>query len=148
MVDFRSPVTPHTGYATSRSLFDQARQGMGPIISRVNGFMNWLGSDVVPDVMVEAMEPTMDLSDHYAPKDTMTMVNSRYNEKRGRNGSESVEFGYNRNGEAPYTIFVHESPQVYHAPPTQHKFLQRALDEETPELIGRIAAGIKRRARM
>jgi hypothetical protein len=137
---------PHQGYAQGRTLFDQARSGLNPILDRVNGMIDWVAQEVLPEVMVEAIEPTMALSDHYAPKDSHNMVNSRYNEVRGqRSGEPHVEVGYNRNGEAPYTIFVHEMPQYYHAPPTQYKFLQRALDEESPEILGRIAAGMKRK---
>lgn len=136
---------PRGNTAAGRSLWEQARRGLEPILSNLNGFVNWLGDEVTPEVMLEAVEETMELSDHYAPKDTGTMVNSRYQEVKRRGGVTSIELGYNRYGEAPYTIFVHEMPQFYHDPPTQYKFLQRALDEQTPELIGRIAAGIKRK---
>jgi hypothetical protein len=135
---------PHQGYAKGRTLFDQARNGLNPILDNLNHLVDWVRSDVLPEVMKEAIDPTMDLSDHYAPKDTRTMVNSRYNEVRGR-ANPHVEVGYNRNGEAPYTIFVHEMPQFYHEPPTQSKFLQRAIDEDGPEILGRIAIGMKKR---
>jgi hypothetical protein len=142
---FRSSVSPHSGYARGRSLTDQARHGMQGVLGNLDKWINWVGRDVLPEVMLEAVKPAMDKSDHYAPKDTRTMVNSRYNEIRGRGDNVHVELGYNRNGEAPYTIFVHEMPQFYHEPPTQSKFLQRALDEETPEILGRIASGMKAR---
>lgn len=138
---------PRTNTPSGRALHVEATRGMNEVLRNFQNFVDWLQLDVVPEVLQEALGPTMDLSDHYAPKDTHRMVNSRYNEVRtARNGQVRVEVGYNRNGEAPYTIFVHEMPQFYHAPPTQYKFLQRALDEDTPEIIGRIAANIKRRA--
>lgn len=137
---------PRTSTTAGRSLYAQANAGMNEIVQNFNKFCDWLKLDITPEVMVEALEPTMQLSDHYAPKDTHTMVNSRYNEVRKRGDGLRAEVGYNKNGQAPYTIFVHEMPQFYHEPPTQYKFLQRALDEDMPEIVGRVAAGIKRRS--
>lgn len=137
---------PRTNTSSGRALWQQAKSGMDQITSNFDKFCDWLSLEVVPEVLVEALEPTMELSDHYAPKDTMKMVNSRYNEVRRRGGSYRAEVGYNKDGSAPYTIFVHEMPQFYHAPPTQSKFLQRALDEDMPEIIGRLAKGLKERA--
>lgn len=145
----RAPIhvgLPRTNYASGRALWQQAQKGMNQVLKNFSNLMEWLQMDVTPEVIREALEPTMDLSDHYAPKDTHRMVNSRYNKVRAsRGGQTRVEVGYNRNGEAPYTIFVHEMPQFYHAPPTQYKFLQRALEEDTPEIVGRIAKGYKQR---
>lgn len=138
---------PRGGTAGGRALWQQAQVGIAQVQANFSRFCDWLNLEVTPEAMVEALEPTMDLSDHYAPKDTHTMVNSRYNEvRKSRGGVVRATVGYNRHGEAPYTIFVHEMPQFYHDPPTQAKFLERALDEETPEIIGRLAAGIKSRS--
>ena len=127
-----------------RDLWSQGRRDMDQVVSNFNKFCNWLRLDVAPEAMQEALEPTMELSDHYAPKDTHAMVNSRYNAVTKKGGNPHVEVGYNRYGEAPYTILVHEMPQFYHDPPTQYKFLQRAMDEDIPEMVGRVAAKIKR----
>jgi hypothetical protein len=118
---------------------------MAQVMNNLNNLVRWIADDVTPEVMLEALDPTMDLSDHYAPKDTGKMVASRYSRVRKFAGRPHVEVGYNSDGSAPYTIFVHEMPQFYHAPPTQYKFLERALDEDTPEIAGRIAAGYRRR---
>lgn len=139
-------VLPRTNTASGRALWQQAQAGMIPITANFQKFCSWLNVDIVPEVLLEALRPTMDLSDKYAPKDTHTMVNSRYGGVRKRPGGPRAEVGYNRYGEAPYTIFVHEMPQFYHEPPTQYKFLERALDEDTPEIVGRLAAGIKARS--
>jgi hypothetical protein len=133
-------------YDSGRALQADATKGMNALVQNFAGFCEWLGVEVMPEVLVEALEPTMDLSDKYAPKDTGVMVNSRYNEVRGSRAGPRAEVGYNKHGEAPYTIFVHEMPQFYHNPPTQYKFLERALNEDTPEIVGRLAAGLKKRS--
>lgn len=138
---------PRGNSGASRALYQQAQTGFAQIQRNFAAFCEWLTLDVTPDAMVEALEPTMDLSDAYAPKDTHRMVNSRYNKvRKNRSGVLRAEVGYNKNGEAPYTVFVHEMPQFYHTPPTRYKFLQSALDETTPEIVGRLAASIKRRS--
>lgn len=148
MAGFRVKL-PRTNTASGRALWQQAQAGMKEIINNLNSLIDWVEADVLPDVMKEAIKPTMDLSDHYAPKDTGTMVGSRYEEVKTNKGTGKVEIelGYNKHGEAPYTIFVHEMPQFYHQPPTQYKFLQRALDETTAEIAGRVAAGVRSRVR-
>lgn len=138
---------PRGGTSAGRSLWNQARTGMGTVLANFQKWADWMNLEVVPEAMAEALEGTMDLSDHYAPKDTHTMVNSRYIKvKKSRGGNARAEVGYNRYGEAPYTIFVHEMPQFYHEPPTTYKFLERAIDEDTPELLGRLASNLKARA--
>lgn len=127
-----------------RGLQQSARKDMDNIVGNFQKFCDWLNLEITPEAMQEALEPTMELSDHYAPKDTHTMVNSRYNTVTKNRGNVRAEVGYNRYGQAPYTILVHELPHFYHDPPTQYKFLERAMDEETPELVGRVAAIIKR----
>lgn len=137
---------PRSSHASGRPLWTQAQRGMRDVQENFRKFCDWLQLDVTPEVLVEALDPTMDLSDHYAPKDTRRMVDSRYNKvTTSRGGKVRAEVGYNEHGEAPYTIFVHEMPHFYHQPPTQYKFLQRAMDEDLPEVIGRVAAGIKKR---
>lgn len=137
----RMPQGPGGGY---RPLHSQARQGMDTIVGNFSKFCDWLALEVTPEAMQEAVEPTMELSDHYAPKDTHAMVNSRYNTITKSRGRARCEVGYNRYGEAPYTILVHEMPQFFHEPPTQYKFLERAMDEDTPEIVGRVAVAIKK----
>lgn len=138
---------PRGNTGSSRALWQQAAEGMKGVVANFQRWADWMNLEVVPEAMSEALEPTMDLSDYYAPKDTHTMVNSRYNKvRRSRGGVTRAEVGYNKNGEAPYTIFVHEMPQYFHKAPTTYKFLERAIDEDTPELLGRLAVGVKRRA--
>lgn len=139
---------PRTSTQSGRTLYQQAMSGMNAIVSNFKAYCDWMGQEVLPEAMVEALEPTMEKSDYYAPKDTYAMVNSRYNEVRrvrGGNGTRA-EAGYNKNGQAPYTIFVHEMPQYYHEAPTQYKFLQRSLDEDTPEMLGRLYTATKKRS--
>lgn len=40
-----------------------------------------------------------------------------------------------------YAVFVHERLDLFHQPPTQAKFLQRAVDELSPQMTVRIGEG-------
>ena len=129
-----------------RDLWSQGRKDMDNVLNNLRKFISWVTTEVTPEAMQHALEPTLELSNHYAPKDTYAMVNSGYNSIVKRGGQARAEVGYNRYGEAPYTVFVHEMPQFFHEPPTQYKFLQRAMDEDTPEIAGRVAAYIRSKA--
>jgi hypothetical protein len=135
---------PRGGYASGRTLWEQASRGLSEITANFSAFCDILAIQVAPEAMVEALRPTLNLSKVYAPKDTHRMVNSGYVEIVRRRGNPRVEIGYNRHGEAPYTIFVHEMPMA-HAPPTQSKFLQRAMYEDQQNIMTRAALGIKSR---
>lgn len=137
---------PRTNYSSGRSLYEQARNGLAPIVRNLNNFIANLEENVLPSVVKEALEPTLRLSNVYVPKDTLRLMNSGYVTVNKKRGVVAAEIGYNRRGEAPYAIFVHEMPQFYHAPPTQYKFLQRAMDEDLGNIMSRIAIGVKKRS--
>jgi hypothetical protein len=120
--------------------------GLNEFVGNFKEFCAEIEGGVLPEVMVDALKPTIELSAVYAPKDTHEMVNSRYVEVRKRRGGPVAEAGYGKGGQAPYTVFVHENPNFFHEPPTQAKFLQRALDEDFYSILGRIATGVKQRA--
>jgi hypothetical protein len=99
---------------------------------------------VLPESMVEALQPTLELSQEYCPIETGELRASGYVEARGR----TAEIGYGKDGMAPYAVLVHENPKFYHTPPTQSKFLQRAMDEDYFKILGRLVSSVKGRARL
>jgi hypothetical protein len=130
------------------SMSVSAEKGMGGILSLFRTFCNSLEYEVLPQEMKRALEPTLELSNYYAPKDTGELRESGYVQVRGRRGNVTAEVGYGYGGKAPYAVIVHEHPELYHKPPTQAKFLQRAMDEDYLELLGRVAAQVRRRMRI
>lgn len=96
------------------------------------------------DVLAEALEPTLVLSEKYCPKDTHTLVNSAYLEVELFRGNPRVEIGYARAGDPHYAIIVHEDPSKTHEPPTRYKFLEAAIDEDWGGVTLRIAQGAKK----
>lgn len=63
-------------------------------------------------------------ADHYVPKDTLLLMKSRRNMVTGNGLATTGTIDYL----ASYAMPVHELP-VYHAPPTCHKWLMRAMRE-------------------
>lgn len=100
--------------------------------------------EVVPDIMVEALEPTLKLAQYYCPKDTHRLVNSGFVEKRPstRNQMNAV-IGFAKNGFPDYAAIVHERVDIPHAAPTRSKFLETALLEDMGNVFGRIVTRCK-----
>lgn len=136
---------PSSGYAGAGDSFIS---GMNNIIKNYMAFVQDIEQDVLPQAMEYALRPTLELSNVYAPIDTGEMRGSGYVEvrKRGR-GGPTAEIGYGKGGQAPYAVLVHEKPEFYHTPPTQYKFLQRAMDEDTNDILQRVAQFTMQRTR-
>lgn len=94
-----------------------------------------------PEIMKEALEPTLELSAKYCPKDTGALVNSRYLEVTSFRGKPTVEMGYAKGGKPSYAAYVHEMVQIPHKAPTQAKFLERAVNEDIGNVIDRVVQG-------
>ena len=62
----------------------------------------------------------------------------------GTDLSAQVNFG---GPDAPHAIVVHERQDVYHEPPTQAKYLERARNEQMRGMQGRIAIAARREGR-
>jgi hypothetical protein len=125
-----------------------AIKGIDQVLNIFRIFCDNLEGKVLPEEMKRALDPTLELSNYYAPIDTGELRGSAYNEARARRGSVVAEVGYGKGGEAPYAVFVHEHPELYHKPPTQAKFLQRAMDEDYIQVLARIAVQVGRRMRL
>lgn len=99
--------------------------------------------DVTPEICRDALEPTFEKSKVYCPKDTHRLVNSGYLEITGFRGQPRVEMGYAKGGDPHYAVLVHENLNMHHQPPTQAKFLQRAVEEDLPDIAVRIGEGFR-----
>lgn len=97
---------------------------------------------VLAEDCVAALEPTMELSQKYCPKSTLTLVNSAFLEAESFRGGARVVFGYARGNHPDYAIFVHEMP-YQHAAPTSDKFLTRAVDEDYYNILQRVTDRVK-----
>ncbi len=86
--------------------------------------------DASDEILIEALQPTLELAAYYCPKDTHDLVNSRYvGSARGSKGPR-VEIGFAKGGDPRYAGFVHEATWIPHAQPTRSKFLQAAVMED------------------
>lgn len=147
MADYLSVSMPAGAGDAGFAMGVTAIQGLNTIVTRFNNFCEELQERILPSEMKGALQPTLDLSNHYCPIDTGELRRSGYiDARRNRRMGVSAELGYGLGGMAPYAVFVHENPFFYHEPPTQYKFLQRAMDEDESHLLGRIAIAVKRRA--
>lgn len=79
-------------------------------------------------------------ADDITPIDTTALINSQYIDVQRKGNKIVGEIGYNRYGEAPYAVFVHEIDKHYKTnnPKGQWKYLQTPLMQKKNELIAEI----------
>lgn len=120
------------------------RQTKADMQDIVDGFKDFIAhmENYSPDVLLEALEPTLELSWEYCPVDSGDLIASSYLEVVDFRGGGRVEMGYARGGKPSYAVYVHEMPYS-HEPPTSSKFLQRALDEDYYQILQRLVKGYK-----
>jgi hypothetical protein len=99
---------------------------------------------VTPELLKESLRPTYEKSRVYCPKRTGDLVGSSYLEITDYRGSPRVEMGYARGGNPHYAVLVHENLNMWHRPPTQAKFLQRAVEEDIADIAIRIGTKYKK----
>lgn len=122
-----------------RSMIAQSRAITDQLIKIINAF-----EDVSEDIMIEALEPTMERARYYTPKDTHALVESAYLEKNSFRGKPRVEIGFAKGGEPDYAAYVHEVLEFKHAAPTQAKFLERAVMEDLDGIYKRMGVAYRR----
>lgn len=98
---------------------------------------------VSEEVMIQALEPTLELADYYCPVDTGDLLESHYLEGTGTPSNPRVEIGYGRRGVPYYAAYVHEMVGIPHAEPTRSKWLQAAVMEDLENIYNRVGAGYK-----
>lgn len=96
------------------------------------------------EIMMDALQPTFETSQLYCPVDTGELKASGYLEPNGTKGKPRVEIGYGFGGHPDYTVYVHEMTWIAHAPPTQAKFLQKAVLEDLDGVFQRLQRGYQR----
>jgi hypothetical protein len=98
--------------------------------------------DHIENVTAEAirfgLQPAFDKSQIYVPVDRGVLKRSGFIETRKRAGGVTAEIGYGRYGRPTYAAIVHERLDFRHAPPTQAKFLERAITEHIGDFRRRV----------
>lgn len=94
-------------------------------------------------IVLEALEPTFEMSQELVPVEFGELKASGYLEMSQTKGHATVEMGYGKGGHPDYAIIVHEDLEAYHAPPTQAKYLQQPLEQDSEFIQARIIEGLK-----
>ncbi len=120
----------------------QVRDAMKLVVAEVQAWANHMNG-ASAEVLAYALEPAFELSQVYVPVRKGDLKRSGYLETRTFRGRAVADIGYSRGGIPHYGVYVHENLDVYHAPPTQAKFLERAILESENDIVARIREGLK-----
>jgi hypothetical protein len=92
---------------------------------------------------IEAATAILERSQTYCPIDTGALRSTaRLTAELSEIDRSSVDMTYGgADSIAPYAAIVHENLEARHNPPTQAKYLQRAVDELAPEITLRVGDG-------
>lgn len=131
-----------TGYPSEPFFVRQVNQAMREIRDNLNYIIQQF-EDVTPDFMLQAMQPIFDESQALCPVETGRLKDSGYLEVTSFRGNPTVEVGYGKGGDPWYTVWVHEMTEIPHKPPTQAKFLEKAVNDGMSDLIDSLAAQYK-----
>lgn len=118
------------------------RQQIQGIVKNFEAFAEHMQA-VTPEVLYNAFEPAFKDSLELVPRDTQALANSGYLETRRFRNKVVLEIGYAKGGNPHYGAFVHENLEVYHAEPTQAKFLQQPLEQRSDQIRDDIVNGLK-----
>lgn len=99
---------------------------------------------VTPEALIFGAQPIFDRSQELVPVDTGALKASGFIETRPTSNGVQVFVGYGRFGTPEYAGFVHERLDLRHAPPTQAKYLEAAINEKLGDFMRRVALFIKR----
>jgi len=97
-----------------------------------------------PDALVFGLQPIFDESQRLVPVDRGRLKASGFIEKRQGVREASAAIGYDRHGKLGYGAFVHERLDLRHAPPTQAKFLETAVNTHGGDFQRRYVLFIQR----
>lgn len=126
-----------------RSNRTDATKGMAGVVRNYERLVKHL-TGATPQVLLNALGPTFELSQEYCPKDTGNLVESGYLEVTVSRGAPRVEMGYGKGGKPKYAVRVHENLEWRHKRPTRAKWLQAALEEDSGELPRRLEVEYKK----
>jgi hypothetical protein len=97
--------------------------------------------DESPEICLEALGPTFELSQKYVPVKDGHLKASGYLEIVSRGRNPRVEIGYAKGGTPDYAVFVHERVDIPHKAPTMAKFLEVAVLEDLDNIEKRLEHG-------
>jgi hypothetical protein len=109
--------------------FKEVTSSYTDYVKQLEGYM--------PNDLMLALQPTLELAAYYCPKDTEALVNSRYIAVEAYRGGCRVEMGFAKGNDPDYAVYVHEMPYKHEAP-TCDKFMQRAIDEDYFNVVQRV----------
>jgi hypothetical protein len=116
------------------AITNRSRAGIGSILDNLNRFIQGV-RDVCPEVLIEALEPTMDKAIEYCPVKDGTLRSSAYLETEQFRGRSVAAMGFAKGGQPNYAIYVHEMPYQHEA----------ALDEDYNDITRRVPELIRAR---
>lgn len=126
-------------YPEEAGYVDSIRSQMKSITNNLISLIDQ-AKEITPDIMLDTLQPTFDLSQVYVPVDTGKLKDSGYLEVTNFRDKPRVEMGYARGNDPPYAVRVHENLEYRHESPTQAKFLERAINEDSGTYIDRLTA--------
>lgn len=121
------------GYIRSiRGQMDIIKKNMLKLIEGIEG--------ATPEAIRFGLEPIFEESQRLVPVDTGVLKQSGYIEVRTepRGGRIRAEIGYGLHGRPHYAGFVHEMVHIPHAPPTQAKYLEAAINTKIGDFQRRV----------
>ena len=121
------------GYIVSiRKQMKQIRDNLLKVVNHID--------NVTPDALRFGLQPIFEESQRLVPVDTGALKRSGFIEVRTTSsGVHSAGIGYGRYGKPFYAGFVHEILEFRHAPPTQAKFLEAAVNAKLSTFKRRVA---------
>lgn len=134
----------NTQNASTQALTAQFRQQIGGILEALGEFIDDFDA-LVPEAIVDVLEPTLGKAIEYCPKLTGDLVDSAYLEVDSVKRKHVVAIGFGKGGKPDYAVYAHEMPHK-HAEPTRSKFLQAALDEDYFQIIKALPGALRERA--
>jgi hypothetical protein len=139
-IGFKSPSGSNGGF--HRSYTASAIKSGKAITDALLSIFDQL-EDASTEIMLESLEPTLELADYYCPKDTGDLVNSHYLKEAGKGSEKRIEIGYALGGNPRYAGFVHEATWIPRRTPERSKFLQAAVMEDLNNIYNRIGSGYR-----
>lgn len=93
---------------------------------------------VAEPAMMEALEPTFQITQDWCPTATGKLKSSGYLAVAEFRGEPRVEIGYGKGGVPEYAPLVHERVEVHHKAPTRAKWLEQGVLADTNGIMHRI----------
>lgn len=93
---------------------------------------------VTPEAIKFGLQPIFDESQRLVPVDKGYLKRSGFVETRQTAAGTAAAIGYGRYGRPTYAAFVHENLNLRHAPPTQAKFLEVAVNTKIGDFARRV----------